>query len=274
VAFEDQTAPSIVAVRSRELETGLTIPFRRIRIAHRAFVSILRNEDRYALTGGDVALTRTALRAGWSTATTRTYGFSISPEDGIAVGGTVESAPASLGSEGSASAATADLRVYVRGLARHHVVAVRGGGGVSNGDPLARRTFRLGGSSAAGSVLAFDADAFSLLRAFGANAFVGRRVALVNAEYRWPLAVPQRGFRTWPVFLHTIHGAVFGDAGHAWSQSLEPGDVKTSFGAELSADVVAGYSLRLTVSAGAAWGRDGAARQTTSAAYLRIGRSF
>ena len=274
VAFEDQVAPSIVPVRSRELEAGLTLPFRRVRIAHRAFVSVLRNEDRYALPGEDVSLTRTALRAGWSTSSARTYGFSISPEDGIAVGGTIESAPGSLGSEGTASAATADLRLYLRGMARHHVVAIRGGGGVSNGDPLAGRTFRLGGASPAGTVLDFDADAFSLLRAFETNAFVGRRVALVNAEYRWPLAAPQRGFRTWPGFLHTIHAGVFSDVGHAWSRGFELDDVKTAVGAELAADIVAGYSLRLTVAAGAAWGRDGATRETAGTAYLRIGRSF
>jgi hypothetical protein len=274
VTFQDHATPSIVAVRSRELEAGLTIPFRRVRIAHRAFVSVLRNEDRYELPDAGMAISRTAVRAGWSTSSARTYGFSISPEDGIAIGGTVENAPAALGSTGSATAATADLRLYLRGVTRHHVVAIRGGAGLSNGEPLAGRTFRLGGSSAAGAVLNFDADAFSLLRAFETNAFVGRRVALLNADYRWPLAAPQRGFRTWPVFLHTVHAAVFNDIGHAWSGAFDLDDLKTAFGAEVSADVVAGYSLRLTVTAGAAWGRDGATRENARAAYLRIGRAF
>ena len=67
---------------------------------------------------------------------------------------------------------------------------------------------------------------------------------------------------------------MFSDVGHAWSRGFALDDLKTAFGAEVSADVVAGYSLRLTVTAGAAWGRDGATRENAGAAYLRIGRAF
>ena len=51
----------------------------------------------------------------------------------------------------------------------------------------------------------FGSSAFSLLRGFGRNTFAGSHVALANADYRWPIARPQRGIGTWPIFLHTIH---------------------------------------------------------------------
>ena len=62
----------------------------------------------------------------------------------------------------------------------------------------------------------FVSDAFSLLRGFPANTFAGTHVALINGEYRWPIARPQRGVGTWPLFLHSLHGAAFVDLGHAW----------------------------------------------------------
>ena len=65
-----------------------------------------------------------------------------------------------------------------------------------------------------------DSAAFALLRGFPANTFAGSHVAVANAEYRWPLARPQRGHGTWPLFVHSLHAAVFADAGHAWTQTF------------------------------------------------------
>jgi hypothetical protein len=67
---------------------------------------------------------------------------------------------------------------------------------------------------------------------------------------------------------------VFGDAGQVWSDEFRIADVKTSLGGELSADVVLGYSLRLTVTAGAAWGHDHQRRSDHATAYVRVGRAF
>ena len=62
----------------------------------------------------------------------------------------------------------------------------------------------------------------------------GHHVALMNADYRWPVARPQRGSGTWPLFLHTVHAAVFADAGHAWTRTFAAHDLKSSVGGELS----------------------------------------
>src|SRR5581483_3043836 len=107
------------------------------------------------------------------------------------------------------------------------------------------------------------------------DTFAGSHVALLNADYRWPLVRLQRGVGTYPLFVHTIHAAIFADAGHAWSRSFAIRDLKTDAGAELSLDLIAGYSLPLTLSVGGAWGHDGSHTVRDGAtAYVRIGRAF
>ena len=92
---------------------------------------------------------RTPVRASWQTNTARTYGYSISREDGIAIGATsVRSSRRSLGSIDDATTTTADARAYLPGFAPHRVIALRLAGGASIGDDdgrpdvSARRRFR------------------------------------------------------------------------------------------------------------------------------------
>jgi hemolysin activation/secretion protein len=137
------------------------------------------------------------------------------------------------------------------------------------------RTFLLGGDATSTGVLDFGSGAFSLLRGFPIDTFAGSRVALLNADYRWPIARPQRGLGTWPFFVHTIHAAVFADAGDAWTHAFSARAIKTSTGAEVSADVIAGYFLPLTATIGAAWGHDGSGAVAGGATvYVRVGKAF
>jgi outer membrane protein assembly factor BamA len=217
-------------------------------------------------------LHRTAPRFGWTTSTAREFGFSISPERGVRAGATAEMIRKDFGSSGNATTTTADVRAYIPVGIPHHVLALRAAGGISNGDVQVRRVFSVGGARSNPSVLDFGSDAFSLLRGFERDAALGTRIAIVNADYRWPLARPERGLSTLPFFFHTVHAAVFADAGDAWNGRVR---VKTSVGAELSVDVVVGYSVRLAVTAGTAWTRDGARSvATTPAFYARVGRAF
>jgi len=98
---------------------------------------------------------------------------------------------------------------------------------------------------------------------------------VINVDYRFPIARPQRGYGTWPLFLHTVHGAVVADAGEAWTNTFRAGAIKTPIGAELSTNIVAGFVYPVTLSVGTAWGHDGAGvvgnRQTV---YVRIGKAF
>jgi hypothetical protein len=271
----DAGTPAAATRRERQVEAGVVLPIRHTRVRHAALLSIVRAVDDYRLANGVQTRKRTPLHAAWETTTARTYGYSISHEDGVAVGATAEIVRRDLGSFADATVLTADARAYVPAFAPHHVLALRASGGVSDGDPTVGRTFRLGGDRATGSVVDFGSSAFSLLRGFAPNTSAGTRVALVNAEYRWPIARPQRGLGTWPLFIHSVHAAVFADAGHAWTRAFDAGAIKTSAGAELSTDMIAGYFAPFTITIGAAVGHDGRGlvgdRVT---AYFRVGKGF
>jgi WD40 repeat protein/surface antigen Omp85-like protein len=271
----DAGTPALATRRERQLQAGVVFPIRHARVSHAGSFSVVRAVDEFTLPDRVVSRDRVPLRASWQTITSRTYGYSISREHGVAAGATAEIVRRGLGSFADATVLTADARAYLPALAPHHVVALRIGGGVSNGDPTVGRTFRLGGADPALDVADFDNDAFSLLRGFHSNTFAGSHVAVANAEYRLPLVRPQRGIGTWPIFLHTIHAAVFADAGHAWNDEFRADSIKTSFGGELSTDLVAGYFAPFTATVGAAWGHDGSGLVENQATfYFRIGRGF
>jgi hypothetical protein len=271
----DADTPSTATLREREIDMGVVFRMRRARLSHTASASLLRAVDEYTLPDRSFSRSHGAARAAWATASSHVYGYSISPEGGVTAGTTVEVERPGLGAFAAATTITADVRTYLPSFASHHVLALRLAGGRATGDPAVRRTFRLGGAGPDASVIDFSRSAISLLRGFPDNSFAGSRVALVNVDYRFPIVRPQRGRGTWPLFLHTVHGAVFGDAGHAWTRAFRADAIKTSIGAELSANVVFGYFVPFTVTAGAARGHDGAgAVSDRTTLYVRIGRAF
>ncbi|HEX3646690.1 MAG TPA: BamA/TamA family outer membrane protein, partial [Vicinamibacterales bacterium] len=271
----DAGTPTAATRRERQIEGGVIVPINHARVQHAARASLVRAAADYTL--GDSSFSRdlTAVRLSWHTNTARVYGYSISSEDGLTVGATAEIVRRGLGSVANATTTTADARAYLSGLAPHHVIALRLAGGVSNGDATVGRTFLLGGASPGAGVVDLGSGAFALLRGFSPDTFAGSHAAVANAEYRWPIARPQRGHDTWPLFLHTIHAAVFADAGNAWTGAFDRRAIKSSAGAQLSADLVAGFFAPFTVSAGAAWGHDGSQRVDDGVtAYFRVGKAF
>lgn len=266
--------PTPATDRTREVETGVLLPFRHVLSAQRAFLSLVRTEDQFTLPNQIITIARTASRLGLAANTARLYGYSISPEDGYSVGATAELSREGLGSSADETTLTLDGRAYLPGLGAHHVLALRAAAGTSSGTPGARRTFLLGGALSQGDVLNFGRDAESLLRGFPSQSFAGTHVALLNADYRWPIARPQRGAGTWPLFVHTFHAAVFADAGETWTDRFSAGNAKTSAGGELSLNLVAGYSFSFTAAVGAAWGHDAADNSNRSTLYVRVGRAF
>lgn len=272
---DDPVVPSASTLRERQLEGGVLFPIRRVRVSHTLLTSFVRGVDDFIVPGARSSTDRAGWRAGWAINSSHTYGYSISPESGISAGITAELLRQALGSSADASTATVDGRAYISPFARHQVLAIRFAGGLSTGDPTVRRTFHLGGAAPSPGTLGFGRNDISLLRGFGRDTFVGSHVALLNVDYRWPLVRPQRGSGTWPVFLHTVHAAVFSDTGHAWNRTFRARDLKTSLGGELSFDIVAGYNPRLTVAVGAARGRDGSRTVPDGTSfYARFGAAF
>ncbi len=271
----DNGTPTNTTLREHLFEAGVLFPIVHARTSHTALLSAVRAIDDYTEPGQLFSRNRTAARAAWLTTTAHSYGYSISPEQGVTVGSTIEMVRRALGSSADATIATADVRAYLPGLADHQVIALRAAAGLSTGDPTVGRTFLLGGSVTDLGAASFSSSAIGLLRGFPANTFAGSHVGVFNADYRFPIARPQRGYGTWPLFLHTLHGAVFADAGHAWTRTFSSDAIQTSVGAELSADLVAGYVFPVTVSVGSGWGRDRSGvvgDQWT--AYVRIGKAF
>jgi hypothetical protein len=238
-------------------------------------VSIVQATDTFTRMNGPRERNRSGARVAWRYTSAQLPGSAISPERGLALGTAVEFVRPALGASGRAGALTADARAYLRGLAPHHVVAIRVAGGYTWGDPTVSRLFVLGGGDASPGTGTLSSEAARLLRGFPAHTFAGRQVTTVNVDYRFPIARPQRGLGAWPLFLHSLHGAIVADAGHVWSRAFTRRDVKTSVGAELSANVVIGYGLPLTLTVGAARGHDGAnVVPPATTVYGRIGYAF
>jgi hypothetical protein len=275
VAPADGRTPTAATVHERQIETGVSLPLLHVRQAQSLRVSFVRAVEDIEVDGQIFSSERAALRATWALQTAHTFGYSISPERGLAVGATAEFVQQALGADADARVLTTDARLYLPGAGRHHVVALRLGGGASTGSPDTGRIFLLGGSAAAPGVANLGSEAFSLLRGFAPDSFAGRRAVVANLDYRLPLWRPERGHGILPLFLHTLHAAVFADAGHAWTREFSARDIKVDAGAELSADVVLGYWLPLTTTAGAAWGHDGSGLVPDGwRLYARIGHAF
>jgi WD40 repeat protein len=271
----DAGVPSAATRRSDQLEAGLLLPIQHVRASQTTLVSVLHASDRLTLPGQAPSLKRTGLRAAWQMMSAHTYGYSISPERGVTVGATVETVRRAFGSTADANTWTADARFYLPSAARHHVVALRLAAGASAGDSSVQRAFHLGGAIPNVSAIDFGSNAISLLRGFGIDTFAGTHVALLNAEYRWPLARPQRGAGTWPLFLHTLSAAPFADVGQTWTKRFDIANVKASAGIELSASLLAGYHFPFIATAGVARGHDGSGTVPDAwTIYLHVGRAF
>jgi hypothetical protein len=233
--------------------------------------------------------------------TVRGYDFSISPEDGYAVSGTLEGHRLTRGAaEGEDAAgylravgrARAFRGIPLGGFARH-ALALRATGGVESGSRSPG--FNAGGASGTAAPVSAGVD-FQLgssltfpVRGYPEAVQYGDRAFSATAEYRFPLALVERGAGLVPLFLDRVWGDVFADAGGAWCpgacqrgfrgapSTLEP---LYSVGAELGVDLSVGYFAGLTLRGGVALplsevpAAGGGARRPDLQGYLRVGRSF
>lgn len=278
-ALSDDTDPwRDGVVRTREADLGMLLRVSRVRFTHATFASLHTAADEFACAGCappvDAQLRRSALRLGWNFSNARAFGYSISPEEGGRVSSTLELPRTALGSDGNGAAATLDGRRYWRLWPRHGVLALRGAAAASWGDENSLREFRASGHGPQTAGFGFGRGAVGLLRGFSEEAVTGTRAAVVNLDYRVPLARVDRGFGTIPIFVRSLHGAVFLDAGHAWTDVARWQDRKLSVGAEISTDTVVGFALPVTFTAGAAWRHGAAGDERSMAAFVRVGRAF
>jgi Tol biopolymer transport system component len=258
-------------LETRELTVRGTLPVQRsLRSSQSVSLAWRRSRDQEHGLAQPERLDLGGLEAAWAFSSAKQYPYSISPVDGVRLRvAYLKEAPA-LGSDVDLAKMTVDGRAYVPLFRHRDALALRLGAGTTFGRPSFQRSFAVGGFPQGGL---FDVvrTNHSVLRGYPDDVFTGRRFAHANAEYRVPLAHPQRGFRTFPVFVRHLHAAAFVDAAHAWSGTFRLRDVKTGVGAALGADLSLGHGLPVTGTVGIA---RGLAEQGETRGYLRVGLSF
>jgi hypothetical protein len=258
-------------VRTREANAGVLLPFRRVRWSQAVLAALHSSTDRFACAGCPARdIVRRAVRGGWRVNAARSFGYSISPEEGWTGTMTTELTRRALGADGDAVAFTTDLRGYLPIVPRHGVLAVRLAGAATWGDDLARRVFSASGDGPQPGGFRFGPDAIGLVRGMDDDELIGRHAAVANVDYRVPLMRLDRGAGAWPVFARVLHGAVFVDTANAWDTAFRRADVRVSVGAEASLDAVVGYRLPITLTTGLAWVSKGGG----TAVFGRIGHAF
>jgi hypothetical protein len=101
------------------------------------------------------------------------------------------------------------------------------------------------------------------LRGYPSGLLGGTRLLSGTAELRFPILAPELGWSTWPAMLRRVSGAVFLDAGSAWTPLEDPGAppppawyqrLRFGAGAEARLELVLGYHLVLDLRLGVARG--------------------
>ncbi len=259
-------------LRTRRLNLQASLPLRRtVRSIQTASVTWRR--EREEVLGSDEPEDQVdlgGLETAWAISSARSYPFSISPTEGARLRLAWLHEAKALGSDLSLDKLTADARAYRRVFGERDVIALRAGGGTTYGEEQFDRSFAVGGFP--------DANLFDIvrtnnavLRGYPDNAFTGRRYAAFNAEYRFPLFSPQRGWRSFPLFLRHFRGSVFFDAAHAWSDTFQAEDVKTSAGASIGLESAIGFALPLSAEVTLAHGFQ---EQGETKVYFRFGLAF
>jgi Tol biopolymer transport system component len=237
------------------------------------------------------------VRVSWSTSSARSFAFSTGPSEGasLLVQGRRR---VHLGLADSARGGELD-RGFDELVARiqayesfpgpgfsGHTIAFRATAGAARGPAAAGSHFRVGGASGTREPVTglalFGASSFTFpLRGYENGARRGRYAGSASLEYRFPLALVNRGFGLFPLFFDRVSGALFADAGNAWGSVTGPnprGETLVSAGAELLTDWVTFYDIPVTLRVGVAVplvevdptrpvGRD-------PEIYLRFGRTF
>lgn len=205
-----------------------------------------------------------SLVIGWSASTLRSYVRSISPERGFAIGASMRLRSSLLGSDYETRAFSVNM-LWAAPIHRFskHAVAFRLNTGVIRTDYRFRPGYSVGGPSEQNLVDALTSlvpQGTSNVRGYDPGIRGGEQFALFSAEYRFPLTFIDYGHSTLPLFFERLHGAVFVDAGYAFTRDFSPfEDGLLSFGAEVRFNALSGYFEPLGFRAGVArgLGRDG-----------------
>jgi outer membrane protein assembly factor BamA len=156
-----------------------------------------------------------------------------------------------------------------------HVLALQAGAGAAFGPQARLGRFGVGGASGSPE----DVTGFTLfggsfvplpVRGYESFSRFGRWAWATSAEYRFPIALVNRGLGAWPMHLDRLVGSLFTDVGNAWEPNPRA-DPLVSVGAELSAQFLVRYDAPILLRTGVALPLvDGSG----ASVYLRVGLPF
>jgi hypothetical protein len=301
---------AIIDLLERERSASAVATFTRPRFRSFGWLSLGANlRDRElqwsvpALAPADIALDRPPELGAIATlgvSTARAYDFSISTQDGFVAAASVE---------GRRSTRPRDGEIVHRGYTRvdgraqlyrgfrgwgfaRHVFAVRAVGGADFGS--ATQYFAVGGTTgdgvafplSAGAALGGTRDLF--VRGYEDASQFGDRAVAGTAEWRFPVALVERGVGLVPVFLDRLWGTAFVDGGTAWCvEGCDPATAAAfskpeplvSVGTELGADLLFGFNARFRLRGGVALPLSktaftGGSERPPVKWYLTLGQSF
>jgi Tol biopolymer transport system component len=270
VSGQDSTSLSSEGLsRTRQLNLQASFPLRRS-IRQLQTLSLSWRREREEVLDSADRLELGGLQTAWTLSSARSYPMSISPSEGARLRVAWLHEAESLGSDVSLDKATLDARGYQRVFGERDVLALRAGAGNTWGEPEFERSFAVGGFPDA-SLFDIVRTNEAVLRGYPDNAFTGRRYATFNAEYRFPLFSPQRGWRSAPLFLRHFRGSVFFDAANAWSGRFELSELKTAAGMAIGLDSAIGFVLPLRAELSLA---HGFAERGDTRVYFKFGFAF
>ena len=258
-------------LHTRELTVSATVPAARtVRSAQSLSLAWRRSRQTREETSTPRALDLGGLEAAWSLSTVKQYPYSISPVDGARLRVAYLKEDPALGSDVSLGKLYADARAYVRLFVPGDALALHVGGGTTFGERGFTDSYAVGGFPN-GSLRDVVATNAAVLRGYADDAFSGRRVLHANVEYRVPLAHPQHGWRSLPIFVRHLHATAFADTAEAWSDRFRWPAMKTGVGVALGADLSVSPGLPLTATVGVA---RGVAEKGETQVYFRTGLAF
>jgi hypothetical protein len=272
VAGQDVSDPEAggAILHSREVDATVVFPVTRsLRLGQSLSLAYKRRRETLEDVTRPATLDLGGVEIDYDLGSAKLYPLSISPVDGWLVhAGYLKEEP-SLGGTASLGKLIFDGRGYLR-VGDDQVVAVRGGLGATFGSPRFVQSFAVGGFPEGSLADVIDTN-FTVLRGYPDDAFQGRSFVHMNAEYRFPLLFPEHGYRSSPVFLRHLHGAVFADAANAWVGPFRAADLRTALGAAVGFDAALSQAYPLSVTLGVA---RGFSIYGETRFYARLGLSF
>lgn len=267
-------APATAVLLERERSASLVATFTRPRFRSYSWLSlgVGAREREYMFRGGNVGQTPDppaevggAATLGYSTA--RRYEYSVSAENGFVAAASVQGRryleDVHLGNDpGDGSGDVARGYVRTTGRAQHylpfrawgyarHVLGLRVAGGADQG--TLTPGYSLGGTG--GGVSAFPLSTYVSMggeldlpvRGYREGVVFGDRAVAGTLEWRFPLALIERGRGVLPVYLDRLWGTAFVDAGRTWcSEDCLTRGVRSDVSSIASAGAELGLNLSIS----------------------------